>query len=46
MSGSTKNDILLQVSDVVRVGSGSTNTYIIKKIFVDRIILDKNISPT
>lgn len=42
MSGSTKNDILLEVSDLVTV-SGST--YQIKKIQLDRITLDKNIFP-
>jgi len=46
MSGSTKNDILLDVNDVVRVWSGSTNTYIIQKIYLDRIVLDKTILPT
>ena len=46
MSGSTKNSILLEVNDVVRVWSGSINTYVIKKIYLDRIVLDKNISPT
>jgi prepilin-type N-terminal cleavage/methylation domain-containing protein len=44
MSGSTKNDILLEINDMVKI-SGSTNTYKIMSIQLDRIILDRNISP-
>lgn len=46
MSGVTKNSISLEVDDIVRIWTWTITTYTIKRIQLDKIVLDRVIDPS